>query len=184
MPRSRIKRPSPGPMRDLLLALLDYDPISGVLCWAVDFEWRKEGSVATWKAKDRSGYSYLTINIDNETWVASRIIWLLVTGMWPRGLVDHRNRDSFDNSWLNLRDATYAGNTQNRKLDSRNKTGFQGVSFNSRSGLYAARIRHRRREIGLGAYQTAEEASKAYELARSKYHHYVDPTFTRRVRHG
>ncbi len=45
----------------------------------------------------------------------------------PKVLVDHKNRDPFDNRLSNLRIATYKQNSCNSKVSSRNKLGIKGI---------------------------------------------------------
>ena len=77
--------------------------------------------------------------------------------------VDHINGIRNDNRIENLRWATDAENQHNRKKQSNNKTGFRSIYFNKERQLFVSRIKINHKQIHLGYYATAEEASAVYE---------------------
>lgn len=85
-------------------------------------------------------------------------------------LVDHINGDGLDNRRVNIRLCTKADNQRNQRRNNRNTTGYKGVSFDKARGKYIASIHVIGTQIHLGRFSTAEEASKAYEDAASRYH--------------
>ena len=78
--------------------------------------------------------------------------------------VDHKDGNPINNHINNLRWATSTQQKQNTKLRSDNSSGFKGVSFDNFTGKYLARICHNKKQMNLGLYETAEEASEVYEL--------------------
>ena len=82
---------------------------------------------------------------------------------------DHINGNPLDNRKSNLRKCTVADNNKNCKLSKNSKTGYTGVLL-TRSGKYRARIMVNRKEIGLGIYETMEEAIFARRKAEEKYY--------------
>ena len=145
---------------------LSYDPLTG------DFVWLK-GASRKFPAGAPAGHThgtlrrpYRTITILGHTCYASRLAWLLMTGRWPIHQIDHINRDSLDDRWVNLREASNSQNNAN-KLKQRNSTsGFKGVFRDRRKSTkpWYAQIKHR----SLGAFATAEEAAAAYDAAAAK----------------
>lgn len=93
-----------------------------------------------------------------------KIVWMhRLVNKTPEGFItDHINHDKLDNRKCNLRTVTDAENMQNRSVSYKNKTGCSGV-FLEPSGRYRARIRHQRKGIHLGMFDTAQEATKAYK---------------------
>lgn len=87
----------------------------------------------------------------------------------PKGYVtDHINGDKLDNRRENLRICTQHQNSMNTRISKNNKSGVKGVSTTP-SGKYRARIMLNGVEIGLGRYETLEEAAKARKRAERKY---------------
>lgn len=105
--------------RELLL----YDPATGILTWRIS----RPGCVAGTAAGTVNGDGYRQVEIDFVIHRAPRIIWLMMTGRWPRGQVDHKNRNRADDRWDNLRDATPRENARNRTPTASNKSGAVGV---------------------------------------------------------
>jgi hypothetical protein len=52
--------------------------------------------------------------IDGHTYKLSRLAWLYMTSEWPRGEIDHANRDPTDDRFCNLREATNRQNQANK----------------------------------------------------------------------
>lgn len=74
--------------------------------------------------------------------------------------VDHINGDSLDNRRSNLRLATNAQNSANRKTI-KSLIGYRGVTRNGYN--YSASITVNRKHIHLGTFSTAIEAAKVYD---------------------
>lgn len=107
--------------------------------------------------------------IDGQHYKQSRVIWLWIYGEWPKGLVDHANRNTRDNSKVNLRDVTHTQNQYNKVQP--NPSGYKGVTWRDRiKKPWLSKIRVDGIRINLGSFATAEEAAKAYEEACLKYH--------------
>lgn len=97
---------------------------------------------------------------------AHRVVWALCTGAWPSGFLDHRDCNTLNNRFSNLRPADKSVNALNVHTPRPgNRAGLRGVSLNPK-GKYRARIFLRGKEIGLGVFDTAEEAHAAYLQAK------------------
>jgi len=89
----------------------------------------------------------------------------------PAGLVvDHRNCDGLDNRKDNLRFATHAQNTRNRRKKKNGSSQFLGVYFNKEKSTWDSQIMHNGKKIWVGRFQTQIDAAKAYDEAARKYH--------------
>ena len=160
---------------------IHYDPDTGIFTWRRSEGWKWNNRLGG----QRAGYAnakgighrhpYRLIWIKNTHRKEHRLAWLYMTGAWPGGSLDHINGDGLDNRWENLRIATVAQNAMNAKMYSTNTVGLKGVSWSK--GKYQARIGVGGKVIGLGRYNTVEEAHAAYmrearrifgEFARAK----------------
>lgn len=145
---------------------LNYDPITGALTWLP-----RSGQGAR---NDRTGQAagaphkdgYIAVQVGRKKYLAHRLIWLLVTGSWPEGEIDHRNRVRDDNRWGNLRDVSKEVNQQNRG-------NVAGVDFVKRTGKWRARITSGRKCVDLGSFKTEAEALAARAAAKDTYHERV-----------
>lgn len=146
-------------------ALLKYNPRTGALTWKVDKGRARAGDPAG--HLDSSGY--VKLRIDQAPYWAHRVIWLIVTGEWPKEVIDHRNCVRSDNRWRNLRDVSRSTNQQNQRRAHRNsKTGVLGV-HRCREG-FAASITVRGVVKQIGVHSTPEAAQRAYKTAKRHLH--------------
>jgi hypothetical protein len=146
--------------------LFSYDEVTGTFIRLVGVGGQLPGSIPG--TVDRHGYRKIKIN--GKQYLAHRLAWLYVYGEWPDGIIDHKNRNTADNSIANLRIASYKDNSQNRREPcSNNKAGALGVRKGKKGG-WQARITASGKCIHLGSYGTKEEASAAYFAAKAVLH--------------
>ena len=111
--------------------MFDYCPESGVLRWKERAAQRiKIGDVAG----TIKGNEYIRVSIRNRLFMVHRVIWLWVTGGWPKNQIDHIDRDRVNNKWANLRDVTQSENQINTGLRVTNLSGTKGVSKEVKRG--------------------------------------------------
>lgn len=140
-----------------LKELLKYDPETGVFIWCN----KKPTKSKNWPIAGCIEETCVRIQIDNKRYGAHQLAWLYTYGYIPV-LIDHINRNCFDNSIKNLRIATSSQNAQNRPKCKVNTSGYKGVSFHKRQNKW-------RVMINLGSFDTVEEAALVYNRA-AKYH--------------
>lgn len=146
--------------QEYLRSALHYDPLTGAFTWLTN---RASNKV---KAGDPAGVvkkGYLVICIDNVHYRANRLAVFYMTGVWPR-VADHKDGNTLNNAWENIRDVTKGQNGLNRKLSARNSLGVKGVSILP-SGRYRAQIMYQGKKEYLGSFDSIEQASEAYQTA-------------------
>lgn len=88
----------------------------------------------------------------------------------PAGMVrDHIDGNPLNNVRANLRICENRENCANRKASTRNTSGYKGVSLSKKARKFRAFIKVNYRQIGLGCYNTPEEAAAAYNFAAIDY---------------
>lgn len=146
--------------------LLEYDPRSGRMTNRINRGRVKAGAVAGSIAN-----GYRQIGIDGETHYAHRLAWLISTGEWPAGEIDHRDGNRSNNALSNLREASKSSNMQNLRgprVDS--GSGLLGVSLCKQTGRWRATIRVNGRQKSLGRFSSKDEAGAAYLEAKRSFH--------------
>ena len=109
--------------------------------------------------KNGKGKPHYVHRLVASTWVANSS---------EKPCVDHIDGNRANNNYENLRFATYAENSQNRKklTNTTNTTSiYKGVCFKPASKKWNARININKKEKFLGSYESEEEAAKAYNEA-------------------
>lgn len=156
-----------------LKSLLHYDPPSGV------FRWRNEmrsGQIKPWsvagctRREKQCGLEYTVIAINRKTYPAHRLAFLYMEGRDVAGdwIPDHKDGVGTNNAWGNLRLSDHKLNNENKRMLRNNTSGYMGVSWNKTHEHWVGRIKHNSKQIYLGSFPTAEEASAAVEAKRAE----------------
>ena len=153
-------------LKNKILKCLSYNPEDGIFNWICDRpNGIKAGSLAGYRSSN-----YLAVSIDSEDIYLHRLAFVFMTGDWPKGYVDHINRDSKDNRWSNLRDTDMTQNMYNAKRRSDNTSGRKGVARSTYTKNWMAYIIYKGRQKHLGFFDTFEEAVAAREKAEEVYY--------------
>lgn len=152
MPCERKKRPLPSV--EEILSVVSYDEQTGEFRYRTNRFGRhkkRAGDVA-------GGFSagYVLISIKGAVFGAHRLAWKVMTGQDPVEVVDHIDGNRSNNAWPNLRAATHAENSRNRKPNRNSQIGKKGVSLHRESGTYLVNIR-------VSGFDTIESATAAYD---------------------
>ena len=151
---------------EYLRSILNYDPETGIFT-------RKVRTANSVKVGDVAGCSngdgYLRLRLQSRLFYAHRLAWLYMYGEWPKGQIDHINRDRSDNRISNLREVTNKQNAQNSSKPSNNTSGYPGICWHKRDSKWVACIRHNQKLIHLGLFKTIEEAIAARKAAEKLY---------------
>jgi len=113
---------------------LSYCPRTGVLKWV-------DGRLAGCRAGSCDCNGRRKIKILGKTYKEHRIIFLMMTGRFPIGQIDHVDHDPSNNEWCNIRECSERENRMNSPKRKGKKTSiYTGVSKHSRDGNYRVRI--------------------------------------------
>lgn len=172
-----------GALAELVQRVFVYDPAGG------DVRWRYRSSdmfddglrssavkAAQWNGK-LAGKAVRApagsrIQFCGQTLQLTHIIWLLMTGGLPGGVIDHQNGDPRDNRFENLRDVPLADNNRNRKVPATNSSGAIGVHWCRRAQRWLARITVDGRKVEVGRSKVRDEAIRMWSASpfRARYH--------------
>lgn len=155
--------------QEILTSLLSYDKDTGLLFWKKRTPgcFMQATACPSWNAKyagkpagsvhtGRSG-RYIRIDIMRRTYLAHRIIWMIMTGSWPSEEIDHIDRNGTNNKWSNLRDVSKSQNLINRDF----KSECRGVRV--KGGRYEARLTRGGKQFYLGRHKTMNDARHAID---------------------
>lgn len=150
-----------------LKELLNYDPLTGVFSWLVP----KHKCVVGEPCGSPHCKGYVQLRVEGYNYLAHRLAFLYMLGVFPKNGVDHIDGVRNNNAWANLRACNSSENQQNLGGPmSQNLTGFLGVDFIKKRGVYRARIKLNYRQYHIGYFPTAELAHAAYLKAKAKLH--------------
>src|SRR6202012_357604 len=141
-----------------------YDPETGIITRLVSKRTDRVGKPAGCP----ESHGYLQIRFQGRLLMAHLIAWALFYGVWPDHEVDHNNRNRSDNRIKNLRRATRSQNNANSSVRKDNELRIRGVK--KIGGRFVARLAHGKRLEYLGSFDTAEEASRAFNEAHRVIH--------------
>ncbi|MBW8041200.1 MAG: endonuclease [Planctomycetes bacterium] len=95
----------------------------------------------------------------------------VIMNAWDGQFIDHINHNGLDNRKANLRLASMAQNSWNkRKQRGKHSSKYKGVSWFARAKKWQARIQANGTKIFLGNFTKEIDAAKAYDRAAIKYH--------------
>lgn len=150
------------PTQEELNHYLSYDPSTGYLKNKVCRGKTHIGQVIG----SRNTLGYIAHTINNTRMLTHRIIWVMLYGSIPRGMVvDHINGIRSDNRIGNLRLVSHQMNMRNSKRHKHNTSGMMGVRWIAETKKWEASIKHGSEKIYLGRFPTFEEAAACRKQA-------------------
>lgn len=163
MSKAKNMRPSIERLREAL----NYDPITGYFTWKI-----KPAKLSIYTKIGHSAgtfnkVGYLRIHLDKIHVFGHIIAWAMFYNEWPKGVIDHIDGNRSNNAISNLRDTTQSINVLSAERPP-GVTGIRGVSLYHNSGKYKTSIIVNNTNHFLGIFASIEEASHAYECARTK----------------
>lgn len=148
--------------RERVLEMLRFEPETGRFFWRSAPRCHSElhGQEAGFANLGRGGKSYWVIKINGRKYKRSHLVFLVRHGRFPFPCADHRDGNSLNDRPENIREVTVQQNAMNhRKRAKRSQLPMGVKALGSR---FQARIAHKKRQICIGSFATAEEARAAY----------------------
>lgn len=152
----------------LVAEYLSYDPESGQLTWIKKPNQRiLVGSVAGCSRNTDRGY--IVLKLRGRMYYAHRIAWVLQTWEDLPGdvVIDHRNGDTTDNRWGNIRIGSQSQNLANSD-HAEGSSGIRGVIYDRAKKKWRAQISHKNKCVFLGNFDTPAEAAEARRAAEKR----------------
>lgn len=146
-------------------ATWSYDPETGVLRWKIRPAQRVRVGDIAGTLHRRNHTSYLELHLKGKTYMAHRVIWLMIHDAWPDKEIDHINSIGTDNRIENLRDVSHSENVKNKRMYKANKSGFCGVCWFKRNSKWMVRITINSKYVHLGYFTNLEDAIEARQSA-------------------
>jgi AP2 domain len=85
------------------------------------------------------------------------------------GMLDHINRNIWDNQKINLRSCTFSQNMVNRRKRQNTSSIYRGVYWHIKNKRWIACIRQNNRLIHLGCFDLEPQAARAYNKAAMEF---------------
>lgn len=169
---------------EIARALLAYDPETGVLTWRhrAAHWFLTQGYADAWNSRYagvatgvKVPKGYMRMHLLGHKLFVHRVIWLIMTGEWPPGEIDHIDHNRSNNRWANLRAVSTAENQRNRSRGRANTSGAVGVSWHIKSGKW--RVQVDSKHFGTFRYFDDAVAAQREAVAAAGYHpnHGADP---------
>lgn len=113
---------------------LQYNPETGKFLWLLHRKGRR-GTVGT-----VNKHGYLVITMSGRRIMAHRLAWFYMTGVWPAEELDHIDRDTSNNKFNNLREASHSENSVNSKIREDNSSGHPGICWDRQKMKWKVQI--------------------------------------------
>lgn len=104
---------------------------------------------------------YVRVKVNGVRYKVHRIVWKMMTGRDPIGIIDHIDKNPSNNRFENLRDTNHSINALNKNS--------KGCSYDKNSGKWSAWFKVNGKQKSLGLFDTAEEASSHYQEFKELY---------------
>lgn len=137
------------------------------------------GTVAGAIKSNAGREQYRVIRIDRVLYRANRLAWLYMTGAWPIHEVDHKDRNSLNDRFDNLREATRSQNGANTNKKKGCSSKYRGVTKHKNKWMaQISKSASKRDNKYLGLFENEEDAAKAYDnVARDVFGDFAQLNF-------
>lgn len=152
--------------KEIIRQLVTYNEDTGEIYWKglihKSYDITKEAGFIT-------TYDRRVITINSKPYYASQLAYLYMEGYIPNE-IDHKDTNSMNDAWENLRDCSKSQNQHNKNIQINNTSGVKGISYHRRVRKWQAQIKLHGKYYSAGYHRTLEEAKVAIEVLRVKLH--------------
>lgn len=156
-------------LRRRIMEVLEYSPETGMLRWKVLYNPAQKKGWFPGNLHGNAGQKHRQVTVFKKKFKVHRLAWLLMTGEYPKGEIDHEDQDKDNNRFKNLRDVTRTQNSRNHRRQKRNKSGMTGVHFDKARRKWTVQIRINYKQINLGRFENIEDAIEVRKRANVQY---------------
>jgi hypothetical protein len=143
-------------------AILSYNETTGDLVWKINRgSSARQGQIAGSVSSNKNGKRYIRVMVNYKMYMAHNLIYLLKTGEFSNGILDHIDGCGTNNKWDNLRVATNAENRKNTRKPKNNTSGVVGVYWAKNIGKWEASFGLNNKKNLIGYFSEKEDAIAA-----------------------
>lgn len=156
--------------QDRLREYLRYDPETGEMWLLKSHSPRFKGKLP-YKLEAVNAHGYVSFNLFGKNRTLHKLAVIYMTGRYPlpSERVDHKDRNTLNNRWNNLRVIPAGENVRNQSVTKEStQSGYTGV-YKTKTGRFKAHIRIDGKLIWLGTHKTLEEAIEARKAGLAKH---------------
>lgn len=148
--------------QDIANEYLEYDYSTGILYRKKKYHNNVVAGRRACRPTNNTHQDHLVVKLHGVDYPAHRLIWLMVYGAFPNGVIDHIDHDEHNNRLSNLREVTQQENNRNYPKRVDNSSGVTGVwerkDVSKKAKRYIAEIRDATNKKRTKAFHTFQEA--------------------------
>ena len=150
------------PSCEVLLHYFHYNAEEGKLYWKNPNPDLKGYKNLIGKEAGNIHDGYRRVMIDGKKYQTHCIIYFLETGKQPK-IIDHRDRNSLNNKFGNLRASSHSRNMRNTGKNSHNTTGYKGVRYYKKTNKWFGQSDIKDLKFTTNHFDYKCQAAKAYD---------------------
>jgi hypothetical protein len=147
--------------KQYILDNYEYDPALGILYSYV----RGTKTPIGWY---NAANGYFCVSVYRDVYQVAQLAWLLQTGDWCPGQIDHKNQVKTDNTWENLRECDWTTNHGNCLAYKNNQSGHKNVSLHKTNQKWAVQIKKYGKRYWGGYFVSLKDAINAARKLREE----------------
>lgn len=164
--------------QELANEYLTYDHSSGFLYRKKKYHNNVVAGRRACRLSNNKHQDHLVVKLHGVDYPAHRLIWLMIHGRFPKGVIDHIDHDETNNRLGNLREVTQQENNRNYPKRVDNTTGVTGVwerkDVSEKAKRYVAEIRDDNQKKRTKSFHTYDEAVVQRQLWEREFGYHTN----------